>query len=130
MIADSQPNDRDEYAAALRRGIASDYPQEGDRVRVAYRDGSTAEGRWTFAGGDGENWVVAGDARTPHTHVVGRDRIEVLQCAEHPRRALLTEGEGLAVAELLDELAGLYPGEDLGRLARELAGTIYDRFGS
>jgi hypothetical protein len=42
---------------------------------------------------------------------------------------VLSEEEGLAVAALLDELAGVYNGEDLGQLARELAVRIYDRLG-
>ncbi|SHG18249.1 hypothetical protein SAMN05443575_1603 [Jatrophihabitans endophyticus] len=45
------------------------------------------------------------------------------------RRPLLTDEEGQAVAALLDELAGVYPREDLGRLARELAVRINDRLG-
>jgi len=32
-------------------------------------------------------------------------------------------------AELLDELAAVYPGELLGRLAREVAVKLYDRLG-
>src|SRR6266511_4453923 len=46
-----------------------------------------------------------------------------------PRLELLREGEATAVAALFDELAGVYPGEDLGELARELAVRIYDRLG-
>ena len=42
---------------------------------------------------------------------------------------VLSEEEGLAVAALLDELAGVYNGEDLGQLARELAVRIYNRLG-
>jgi hypothetical protein len=42
---------------------------------------------------------------------------------------VLSEEEGLAVAALLDELAGVYNGEDLGQLACELAVRIYDRLG-
>jgi hypothetical protein len=40
---------------------------------------------------------------------------------------VLGEGEALAMAALLDELAGVSPGEQLGMLARELAARIYDR---
>lgn len=40
---------------------------------------------------------------------------------------VLSEEEGLAVAALLDELAGVCNGEDLGQLARELAVRTYDR---
>jgi len=45
------------------------------------------------------------------------------------RRPLLSEPEALAVAALLDELAGVYPDEDLGQLAREMAVRLYDRCG-
>ena len=45
------------------------------------------------------------------------------------RRPLLGDEEAQAVAALLDELAGVYRGEDLGRLARELAVILYDRLG-
>jgi hypothetical protein len=37
------------------------------------------------------------------------------------------EEEGLAVAALLDDLAGVYNGEDLGQLGRKFAVRIYDR---
>ena len=45
------------------------------------------------------------------------------------RLALLSSEEGQAVAALLDELAGVYRDEDLGRLARTLAVRINDRLG-
>lgn len=45
------------------------------------------------------------------------------------RVPLLADGEAQAVAALLDELAGVYLGEKLGWLARELAVWIYDRLG-
>jgi antitoxin (DNA-binding transcriptional repressor) of toxin-antitoxin stability system len=41
----------------------------------------------------------------------------------------LTAGETEAVSSLLDELAAVYPGEPLGRLARTLAVKINDRVG-
>jgi hypothetical protein len=46
------------------------------------------------------------------------------------RLPLLSEGEAGAVAALLDELAGVYAGEGIGRFARELAVRIYDRLES
>lgn len=45
------------------------------------------------------------------------------------RRPLLDDGEAFAVAELLDELAGVYHGEPLGDLAREMAVRLNDRRG-
>jgi hypothetical protein len=45
------------------------------------------------------------------------------------RMPLLSSEEGQAVAALLDELAGVYRNEDLGRLARTLAVRINDRLG-
>jgi hypothetical protein len=43
---------------------------------------------------------------------------------------VLSGEEGLAVAALLDELAGVCNGEDLGRLARGLAVRSYGRIGT
>jgi DNA-binding PadR family transcriptional regulator len=54
-----------------------------------------------------------------------RDRIDADRLG--PRLELLREGEATTVAALLDELAGIYPDENLGRLARELAVRLYDR---
>lgn len=59
----------------------------------------------------------------------GQVRREVLERVEHPRLPLLTEPEALAVAALLDELAGVYDSEQLGHLARDLAVRLYDRLG-
>jgi hypothetical protein len=42
---------------------------------------------------------------------------------------VVSEEEGLAVAALLDELAGVYNGEDFGQLARELAVRSCGRLG-
>lgn len=42
---------------------------------------------------------------------------------------MLSEEEGLAVAALPGELAGVCNGEDLGQLGRKLAVRIYDRLG-
>ncbi|WP_275889856.1 hypothetical protein [Glycomyces sp. YM15] len=41
----------------------------------------------------------------------------------------MNQAEGVVVAELLDVLAAVYPGEDLGRLARAMAVRLYDRSG-
>lgn len=43
--------------------------------------------------------------------------------------ALLDEQEAQVVASLLDELAGVYQGEDMGRLARLMAVRPFDRLG-
>lgn len=45
------------------------------------------------------------------------------------RDVKLTEGEIETIAALLDELAGVYPDEALGVLARRLAVRLYDRAG-
>ncbi|WP_329082461.1 hypothetical protein [Streptosporangium sp. NBC_01469] len=45
------------------------------------------------------------------------------------RLPLLDGGEAFVVAALLDELAGTYPGEPLGQLAREMAVRLNDRRG-
>lgn len=68
-------------------------------------------------------------------HPLDRDEYaEALTLQSHAatpdqRLPLLGEGEATAVAALLDELAGHYPEEDLGRLARNLALRLYDRLG-
>ncbi len=126
---DGQPLDRDEYAAMLTEQIDPTEPAEGDQVRLTYGDGSTLEGRWTFIGGDVEALAVVTEDDKVHTHVTGQVRREVLTRAERPRLPLLNEQEALAVAALLDELAGVYDGEALGRLARAMAVRIYDRLG-
>jgi hypothetical protein len=43
------------------------------------------------------------------------------------RTVVLTAAQAAAAARLLDELAGVYRGESLGALARELAAAIDDR---
>ena len=60
----------------------------------------------------------AGDLQQRADEARGQERLPVL-----------SEGEGLAAAELLDELAAVYRGEPLGQLARELALRLYDRLG-
>ncbi|SDH66654.1 hypothetical protein SAMN05421505_1203 [Sinosporangium album] len=52
-----------------------------------------------------------------------------METAGGERLALLNAGEAETVGGLLDELAALYPGEAIGRLAREMAVRIYDRMG-
>jgi hypothetical protein len=47
--------------------------------------------------------------------------------AGEARVPLLSEPEAAVVAALLEELAGVYPCEELGRLAREFAVRLYDR---
>jgi hypothetical protein len=47
--------------------------------------------------------------------------------AREARVPLLSEPEAAVVAALLEELAGVYPGEELGRLARELAVRLHHR---
>ena len=45
------------------------------------------------------------------------------------RQLRLSDGQAGVAAALLDELAGVYRDEDLGRLAREVAVILYDRLG-
>jgi hypothetical protein len=54
-------------------------------------------------------------------------RLNAAQGAERPVQ--LSEAEAQVMAELLDELSALYPGEKLGRTAREMAVRLYDRLG-
>ena len=55
------------------------------------------------------------------------DRVEDTRGDE--RRPLLSDGEAAVVADLLDELAGVYGSEEMGRLARSMAVLIHDRRG-
>ena len=126
---DGRPWDRNAYAAHLSEQADPAAPAEGDRVRLTYGDGSTVEGIWCYVGGDVDGWAVQPDNGPVHTHVTGQVQRTVLQRADRPRLALLNEQEAQAIAALLDELAGVYPGEDLGRLARAMAVKLYDRLG-
>lgn len=129
---DDAPLDRDDYADALRR--QADGPDQGDRVRLHHVDGRVMEGVLTFASSTDENDVQAAlvlvtDDGAWHYDAVTAARTELVQRSDHPRLPLLTDGEAQAVAALLDELAAIYPGEDLGRYARDLAVRLYDRCG-
>jgi hypothetical protein len=42
---------------------------------------------------------------------------------------MLTAGQAIVAARLLDELAGVYRGESLGLLAQELSALLDRRFG-
>ena len=126
---DGLPLDRDDYARALSEQADPTGPAEGDRVRLTYGDGSTVEGRWAFVGGDVEGPALLTDAGSVHAHVTGQVRRDVLERATRPRLPLLTHDEAVAAAALLDELAGVYPGEQLGSFARDLAVRLYDRLG-
>lgn len=125
---DGRPLDRDEYAASLAEQAHPTGPAEGDRVRLTCGDGSTLEGTWTYIEVD-DSWAVLTDAGRTHTHVTGQVRRDVVRRAERPRLPLLNQREALVVAALLDELAGVYDGEPLGRLARATSVRIYDRLG-
>jgi hypothetical protein len=125
---DDRPWDRNAYAALAEQADPTG-PAEGDRVRLAYGDGSRVEGTWCYVGGDVDGWAVQRDDGSLHTHVTGQVERTVLQRADRPRLPLLNEQEAQTVAALLDELAGVYPGEDLSRLARAMAVKLYDRLG-
>jgi hypothetical protein len=69
-----------------------------------------------------------------HGEPVDRD-----QYAAHLREVLeedggrglpaVSEAEARVIAGLLDELAAVYPGEALGRLARDVSVRLWDRLG-
>ncbi|TAK89374.1 MAG: hypothetical protein EPO06_11975 [Burkholderiaceae bacterium] len=120
---DGQPLDRSEYADRLEAQAYG--PADGDRVRLTYGDGSTVQGTWTTTG-DGP--VLHLDDETLH-HVNGASQRTILARSDVGRRVALSDGEGQAIASLLDELAGVYPDEPLGELARRLAVMMYDRMG-
>lgn len=64
----------------LRRILRQDEvgPQEGDRVRLTYGDGSTVEGTWRT--------VLEKDDGTLHTHTRGQVRRDVLATYEELRQ--------------------------------------------
>lgn len=127
---DGRPLDREQYAALLSEQADPTGPAEGDRVRLTYRDGSTVEGKWAFVGGDVEGMALLTDDGHVHKHVTGQIRRDIVRrAARPPLLALLNEPEAHVVAALLDELAGVYPDEQLGRLARTMAVRLYDRLG-
>jgi hypothetical protein len=90
-------------------------------------------------GGDREWDVTVTDRRTPANvrdtggETIGRDEYAAhldqmtYRHQDEPRLPLLKDGEAAAVAALLEVLAGLLPGEELGRTAREFAVRIHDR---
>ncbi len=96
-------------------------------MRLSYDDGGTVTGRWEFIGGGVDAVGVLADDGRVHTDITSGVRREVVQRAERPRLALLSRDEALVVARLLEELAGVYAGEQLGLLARQLANRVCDR---
>ncbi len=125
-----EPLDREQYAATLAEQADPTAPAEGDRVRLTYSDGSVVVGEWTFVGGDVEGMALLTDDGHVHSHVTGQVRRDIIRRAERPPPLpLLNEAEASVVAALLDELAGVYSNEALGRLARTMAVRIYDRLG-
>jgi hypothetical protein len=79
---DGRPLDRDTYARALAEQADPHTPREGDRVRITYGDGSTAEGRWEYLGDDVEDYGLVLDDGTLHTP---RRRAVPLRTAELER---------------------------------------------
>lgn len=66
--------------------------------------------------------------RREMTQSAGHDR-QTGASRKNQRWQLLSAAEGAVVAELLDELAGVWTNELLGLLAREMAVRLYDRIG-
>jgi hypothetical protein len=87
------------------------------------------EGRRAFVGGDVERIALLTDDGGVHSHVTGQVRREVLHRADRSRLPLLAAHEAQVVGTLLDELAGVYPGEEMGQLTRSMAVRLYDRLG-
>jgi hypothetical protein len=89
-------------------------------------------------GSEGQSAIVA-DAGEPQVRrsahaaeLLRRLAGESLDAAQSPagepvRVAVLSSVEAQVVAELLDELAGVYPDELLGQLAGSLSGRLWDR---
>lgn len=125
---DGQPLDRDAYAGALTAQADPEHALEGDRVRITGRDGAVVEGRWAYAA-ETDQWVVEPDDGPPYPTHGAHTSLQVLARAERRLLPVLTAGEATSTAQLLDELAGVYAGEPLGHLARDLARLLYDRLG-
>lgn len=126
-------------AIAARSGAAptfaelTDEEQQREIVGAAWwlRAGRRA-GVYAFE--SGRSPVVASTRSYPDGGPISRDDYEQmlrkrLEGGDGERLPLLDREEGQVVAALLDELAALFPHEDLGRLAREQAVRIYDRLG-
>ena len=101
-------------------------PSSGDRVRFTYPDGTRLEGTWTFTGHrEGPaTFAVRDDDGDLHVPAPGHVRCDIAK----DRVALLTVGEVVTIATLLEEFAALCPGHPLEDLAREHARSINERF--
>ncbi|GAA4987683.1 hypothetical protein [Kineococcus glutinatus] len=101
-------------------------PSSGDRVRFAYPDGTALEGTWTFVGhrADGNPFVVRTDDGELVEPAPGHVRCDVAK----DRVALLTVGEVVTLATLLEEFTALCPGHPLEPVAREHLRTLDARF--
>jgi hypothetical protein len=112
-----------EFAALEARHYLDAAAQAGIAVAVVNADELPSPARLTATiRGVGDKPIERDDYAS---HL--RARAERGRQAE--RLPLLAEEEAVAVAGLLDEIAGVYCDEHLGRLARELAVRIYDRLG-
>ena len=69
------------------------------------------------------------DGRPVDRDAYAQDLQQRLDDERGGRRPILNDAETTVIAELLDELAAVYPGETLGTLARELSVRLWDRLG-
>ncbi|WP_146099503.1 hypothetical protein [Kineococcus xinjiangensis] len=117
---------REALSTMLRQLGDHSTPSSGDRVRFVYPDGTRLEGVWTFTGDTGESgpFAVRDDEGRLHLPRPGHVRCDIAK----DRVALLTVGEVLTIATLLDEFAAMCPGHPLEDVAREHVRSINDRF--
>ncbi|PPK91927.1 hypothetical protein CLV92_1198 [Kineococcus xinjiangensis] len=117
---------RDAHAAMLRQLGDHASPCSGDRVRFVYEDGTTLQGTWTFLGARGPAgpFALVDDDGAVHVPPAGHVRCDIAK----DRVALLTVGEVVTLATVLEELAAMCPGHPLEDVAREQARSIADRF--
>ncbi|GAB7189606.1 hypothetical protein NUM3379_03120 [Kineococcus sp. NUM-3379] len=125
--APAQPDGtaRSALASMLRQLGDHATPCSGDRVRFVYPDGDVLEGTWTFIGDrEGGPFAVRDAAGALHTPPPGHVRCDIAK----DQVALLTVGEVLTIATLLEEFAAVCPGHPLEDVAREHLRSINDRF--
>lgn len=119
------------FAGYLDRALA------GEHFVVSRNGGRPAAALVPFGWWQAKSAPTAG--HTPNMRDTAGKPVPLDGYARHLRATLespysreqveVSRGDVEAAASLLDELSALYPGEDFGRLAREIAVRLYDRSG-
>jgi hypothetical protein len=130
VVSGNPDMSRDDYAAILALDYNHSRPQNGERVSVHDRISGVfiAEGVWEDRRDQADGSFMAvihtDDARI--VSVPAGPRLEVVHSLPRPKVGVLTFEELRVAAELLQELAAVYSGEDLGELADAVASKILD----